>query len=48
MGYGFISGQIAYMFSQDCTIFGGSLFSIHAKKNVQGKKLHTAVPGGAQ
>ncbi|KDQ71473.1 propionyl-CoA carboxylase beta chain, mitochondrial-like [Zootermopsis nevadensis] len=31
-GHGLINGRIAYMFSQDFTVFGGSLSSIHAKK----------------
>ncbi|KAG8228591.1 hypothetical protein J437_LFUL009296 [Ladona fulva] len=31
-GHGLISGRLAYIFSQDFTVFGGSLSSIHAKK----------------
>lgn len=31
-GHGFIHGRLTYIFSQDFTVFGGSLSSIHAKK----------------
>ncbi|XP_068211556.1 propionyl-CoA carboxylase beta chain, mitochondrial-like [Palaemon carinicauda] len=31
-GHGLIHGRLAYIFSQDFTVFGGSLSSIHAKK----------------
>ncbi|KAG0712272.1 Propionyl-CoA carboxylase beta chain, mitochondrial [Chionoecetes opilio] len=31
-GHGFIHGRLVYLFSQDFTVFGGSLSSIHAKK----------------
>nr|CAD7407205.1 unnamed protein product [Timema cristinae] len=31
-GHGLINGRLAYIFSQDFTVFGGSLSSIHAKK----------------
>lgn len=31
-GHGFIHGRLVYVFSQDFTVFGGSLSSIHAKK----------------
>ncbi|XP_067007435.2 propionyl-CoA carboxylase beta chain, mitochondrial [Anabrus simplex] len=31
-GHGLINGRPAYIFSQDFTVFGGSLSSIHAKK----------------
>ncbi|EFX68668.1 hypothetical protein DAPPUDRAFT_301272 [Daphnia pulex] len=31
-GHGLIRGRLAYIFSQDFTVFGGSLSSIHAKK----------------
>ncbi|KAK3850418.1 hypothetical protein Pcinc_042878, partial [Petrolisthes cinctipes] len=31
-GHGYIHGRLVYVFSQDFTVFGGSLSSIHAKK----------------
>jgi propionyl-CoA carboxylase beta chain len=31
-GYGTIDGRLVYVFSQDFTVFGGSLSSMHAKK----------------
>lgn len=31
-GQGYINGKLAYIFSQDFTVFGGSLSSVHAKK----------------
>lgn len=31
-GHGLIRGRLAYIFSQDFTVFGGSLSSIHARK----------------
>jgi len=31
-GHGLIHGRLAYIFSQDFTVFGGSLSSVHAKK----------------
>lgn len=31
-GHGFIHGRLTYIFSQDFTVFGGSLSSVHAKK----------------
>ncbi|UKN00726.1 acyl-CoA carboxylase subunit beta [Paracrocinitomix mangrovi] len=34
-GYGTINGRPAYVFSQDFTVFGGSLAEIHAKKIVR-------------
>ena len=38
-GHGHIHGRLVYVFSQDFTVFGGSLSSIHAKKicKVSGK-----------
>jgi len=34
-GYGLVHGRPAYIFSQDFTVFGGSLAEIHAKKIVR-------------
>ena len=34
-GYGTIQGRLVYVFSQDFTVFGGSLSSVHAKKIVK-------------
>lgn len=31
-GHGLIQGRLAYIFSQDFTVFGGSLSSVHARK----------------
>lgn len=31
-GHGFINGRKVFVFSQDFTVFGGSLSSAHAKK----------------
>lgn len=31
-GHGLINGRLAYIFSQDFTVFGGSLSAIHARK----------------
>jgi len=31
-GHGQIQGRLTYIFSQDFTVFGGSLSAIHAKK----------------
>jgi len=31
-GYGTINGRLVYVFSQDFTVFGGSLSSVHAQK----------------
>jgi len=31
-GQGHINGKLAYIFSQDFTVFGGSLSSVHARK----------------
>ncbi|XP_071453701.1 propionyl-CoA carboxylase beta chain, mitochondrial-like [Hetaerina americana] len=44
-GHGMISGRLAYIFSQDFTVFGGSLSSVHAKKIC--KVLDRAVSVGA-
>src|ERR671922_3099482 len=32
-GYGRIDGRLVYVFSQDFTVFGGSLSGAHAEKN---------------
>jgi propionyl-CoA carboxylase beta chain len=32
-GYGTIQGRLVYVFSQDFTVFGGSLSETHAEKN---------------
>lgn len=34
-GHGQISGRTVFVFSQDFTVFGGSLSSVHAKKIVK-------------
>jgi propionyl-CoA carboxylase beta chain len=34
-GYGTIHGRLVYVFSQDCTVFGGSLSEAHAEKIVK-------------
>ena len=31
-GHGLINGRTSYIFSQDFTVFGGSLSMVHAKK----------------
>jgi propionyl-CoA carboxylase beta chain len=31
-GKGYVNGKLTYIFSQDFTVFGGSLSSVHAKK----------------
>jgi len=31
-GYGYVNGRLVYVFSQDFTVFGGSLSSVHAQK----------------
>ena len=45
-GHGLIKGRLAYIFSQDFTVFGGSLSSIHAKKicKVRMHIIHVDVP----
>lgn len=35
-GYGKVNGRLVYVFSQDFTVFGGSLSETHAEKNLQG------------
>ncbi len=44
-GYGTIDGRIVYVFSQDFTVFGGSLSETHASKIV--KVLNLALKNGA-
>jgi propionyl-CoA carboxylase beta chain len=44
-GYGTINGRLAYVFSQDFTVFGGSLGMAHAEKIV--KIMHLALENGA-
>jgi len=35
IGYGTINGRLVFVFSQDFTVFGGSLSEAHAEKNLQ-------------
>jgi propionyl-CoA carboxylase beta chain len=44
-GYGFINGRLVFVFSQDFTVFGGSLSEAHAEKIC--KVLDTAMKVGA-
>lgn len=44
-GYGTISGRLVYVFSQDFTVFGGSLSETHAEKIV--KVMDLALKNGA-
>jgi len=44
-GYGFINGRMVFVFSQDFTVFGGSLSEAHAEKIC--KVLETATKVGA-
>ncbi len=44
-GYGTISGRLVYVFSQDFTVFGGSLSETHAEKIV--KLMDLAMKNGA-
>ncbi|MEM7549198.1 MAG: acyl-CoA carboxylase subunit beta [Bacteroidota bacterium] len=44
-GYGTISGRLVYVFSQDFTVFGGSLSETHAEKIV--KVMELAMKNGA-
>ncbi len=44
-GYGAIDGRLVYVFSQDFTVFGGSLGQAHAEKIV--KIMHLALDNGA-
>ena len=44
-GYGMISGRLVYVFSQDFTVFGGSLGHAHAQKIV--KIMNLALENGA-
>ncbi|PTB91931.1 methylmalonyl-CoA carboxyltransferase, partial [Marivirga lumbricoides] len=44
-GYGTISGRLVYVFSQDFTVFGGSLSETHAEKIV--KIMDMAMKNGA-
>ncbi len=34
-GYGMINGRLVFVFSQDFTVFGGSLSEAHAKKSAR-------------
>ncbi len=45
-GYGMIDGRTVYVFSQDFTVFGGSLSEAHAEKIV--KVMESALKAGAQ
>ena len=44
-GYGTVNGRLVYVFSQDFTIFGGSLSEVHAEKIV--KIMDMAMKNGA-
>src|SRR5688572_24886842 len=44
-GYGLIDGRLVYVFSQDFTVFGGSLSEAHAEKIV--KIMDLAIRNGA-
>src|SRR3972149_1729034 len=44
-GYGTINGRLVFVFSQDFTVFGGSLSEAHAEKIC--KVMDLAVRGGA-
>ncbi len=44
-GYGRVDGRLVYVFSQDFTVFGGSLSEAHAEKIC--KVMHLAVRNGA-
>ncbi len=44
-GYGYIKGRLIYVFSQDFTVFGGSLAEAHAEKIV--KIMELAMKNGA-
>ena len=44
-GHGYVNGKLVYAFSQDFTVFGGSLSETHAQKMV--KVMHMAMRVGA-
>lgn len=44
-GYGTIDGRLVYLFSQDFTVFGGSLSEVHAEKIIKVMKM--AMKNGA-
>ena len=44
-GYGMVSGRLIYVFSQDFTVFGGSLSEVHAEKVC--KLMDLAMKNGA-
>ena len=44
-GYGTVNGRLVYVFSQDFTVFGGSLSETHAEKIV--KIMDLAMKNGA-
>jgi propionyl-CoA carboxylase beta chain len=44
-GYGYVNGRLVYVFSQDFTVFGGSLSETHAEKIV--KVMDLAMKNGA-
>ena len=44
-GYGTVNGRLTYVFSQDFTVFGGSLSETHAEKIV--KIMDLAIQNGA-
>jgi acetyl-CoA carboxylase carboxyltransferase component len=46
VGYGMVNGRPIYVWSQDATVFGGTLANIHARKitGVMEKAIHARVP----
>lgn len=46
VGYGSVNGRLVYVFSQDFTVFGGSLSEAHAEKivNVMDKAMENGAP----
>ena len=40
-GHGRINGRLVYLFSQDFTVFGGSLSAVFAQKITKGEKRRT-------
>ncbi len=49
-GYGTINGRLVYVFSQDFTVYGGSLSEPHARKDLQASwtlPWKTALPSSA-
>jgi len=46
VGYGMVNGRPVYVWSQDATVFGGTLSNIHARKisGAMEKAIHARVP----